>query len=432
MNLLEFLNFASVLLFGVVLTLSFSGLSFRKNVGQYGVLLLVFGLIQALAYSIIGTESLFKAYPVLIHLPLFLLVKFYYKKQALLAGISVFSAYLFCTPRKWIGTFISSFWGYNADISYLVQIAITLPLLLIIVKWVAPYVVRLKYENSQTLKLIIAVPMLYYFIEYALTVYTNLLYTGGAAIVEFMDSALVIIYFVFTVIFLKTLYEKAEMKIEYMALRVLENSFSKEMEMLRESQMQAAIHRHDLRHHLSLLHGFAEGGDMDKIKGYLLQAQRELHNITPILFCENDMVNLVLSSFDSKAKKVGVTLLTEAKLPKELGISDTELCSVLSNGLENAISAASKIEDESLRTVRASCSVNRNKLLVMIRNAYIGEIQQKDGVPFSAQEGHGFGCRSIALIAEKRKGFATFEKESGIFTLRVVLPMENISSLSVV
>jgi len=35
MNLLEFLNFASVLLFGVVLTLSFSGLSFRKNVGQY-------------------------------------------------------------------------------------------------------------------------------------------------------------------------------------------------------------------------------------------------------------------------------------------------------------------------------------------------------------------------------------------------------------
>ncbi|WP_304544108.1 sensor histidine kinase [Desulforamulus aquiferis] len=291
---------------------------------------------------------------------------------------------------------------------------------------------RLKYENSKTLKLIFAVPMLYYFMEYTLTVYTNLLYTGGAAIVEFMDAAVVIIYFVFTVIFLKTLYEKAEIKLEYMALRVMENSFSKEIEMLRESQMQAVIHRHDLRHHLSLLYGFAEGGDINKIKGYLLQAQRDLDKITPILFCENDTVNLVLSFFDSKAKKVGVTLLTAAKLPKELGISDTELCSALSNGLENAITAASKIEDKSLRTVRVSCSVNRNKLLVMIQNAYTGEIEQKSGAPSSKQEEHGFGCRSIEVIAEKRKGFATFETEGGIFTLRMVLPMENISSLPVV
>lgn len=424
MNLLEFLNFVSVLLFGIVLTLSFSGLSFRNNIRQYSVLFLIFCLIQALAYLVLGTNFLFKVYPVLIHFPLFLLVKFYYKKQAILAGISVFSAYLFCTPRKWIGTFISAFRGYDEHTSYIVQIAITLPLLLLIVKWVAPYVVRLKYENRKTLKLIIAVPMLYYFIEYALTVYTDLLYTGGAAIVEFLDAAVVIIYFVSTVIFLKTLYEKAEMKIEYTALRVMENSFSKEIETLRESQMQTAIHRHDLRHHLSLLYGFAEVGDIDKIKGYLLQSQRELDNITPIQFCENDIVNLVFSSFDSKAKKVGVTLLTEAKLFKELEISDTELCSVLSNGLDNAIAAASKMEDESLRTVIVSCSVNRNKLLVMIQNTYTGKIEQKDGVPTSKEEGHGFGCRSIAVIAEKRNGFATFEAEDGIFTLRVVLPME--------
>ncbi|RYD04111.1 hypothetical protein N752_16140 [Desulforamulus aquiferis] len=307
MNLLEFLNFSSVLLFGIVLTLSFSGLSFRKDPGQYSVLFLVFGLIQALAYSILGSEFLFKAYPVLIHLPLFLVVKFYYKKQALLAGISIFSAYLFCTPRKWIGTFISLFWGYDANISYIVQIAITLPLLFIIVKWVAPYVVRLKYENSKTLKLIIAVPMLYYFIEYTLTVYTNLLYTGGAAIVEFMDAAVVIIYFVFTVIFLKTLYEKAEMKLEYMALRVMENSFSKEIEMLRESQMQAVIHRHDLRHHLSLLYGFAEGGNIDKIKGYLLQAQRTWTKLHQSCFVKTTRSILCFPSLTVRQKGGGHT-----------------------------------------------------------------------------------------------------------------------------
>ena len=424
MNLLEFLNFASVLFFGIVLTLSFSGLSFQNNMLQYGVLFLAFGLIQCIAYLFLGTEFLFKAYPFLIHLPLFLILKYYYKKQTLLAGISVFSAYLFCTPRKWTGTFISMLWNYDINTSYIVQIVVTLPLLLIIAKWVSPYVVRLKYENHKTLKLIIAVPMIYYFIEYALTVYTNLLYTGGAVIVEFMDAAVVIIYFVFTIIFLKSLYEKSEVKIEYMALRMMDNNFSKEIEMLRELQVQTAIHRHDLRHHLTLLHSFAEVGDIDKIKSYLLQVQREFDNITPILFCENNTVNLVLSSFHSKAKKQGVTLIIDAKLPKELEIPDTELCRILSNGLDNAITAASKIERQDLRTVKLKCYINKNKLLIIMQNAFIGKIEQSDGVPTSNKENHGFGCRSIAMIAKKRKGFATFEAKEGVFTLRVVLPME--------
>ncbi|NFB70529.1 GHKL domain-containing protein [Clostridium butyricum] len=115
--------------------------------------------------------------------------------------------------------------------------------------------------------------------------------------------------------------------------------------------------------------------------------------------------------------------MTKVKLPKKLDIPDTEFCSILSNGLENAITAVSKIDDTSLRTVHLNCFINKNKLLIMIKNSYLGEIQKKDGIPASIQDNHGFGCRSIVMIAEKQKGFATFETEENIFTLRVILPL---------
>ena len=192
---------------------------------------------------------------------------------------------------------------------------------------------------------------------------------------------------------------------------------------LYRTQQQNAIYRHDLRHHLSLLGGLVEKGDMDKIKDYLAQVQSNLDTITPIRFCKNETVNLILSSFKSKSEKAGVTLLVEANLPQELPISDTELCAVFSNGFENALAAVSQVEDTALRTVRVSCTTNRDKLLILIQNAYNGKVEMENGIPISSQEGHGFGCRSIAAIAEKRRGFSTFKAEDGIFTLRVVIPM---------
>lgn len=78
---------------------------------------------------------------------------------------------------------------------------------------------------------------------------------------------------------------------------------SNDIQNVKTSQEMSSIYRHDLRHHLSLLYGFAESGNIDKVKDYLLQTKKDLDNITPIIFCENDIVNIVLSFFDNKAKK---------------------------------------------------------------------------------------------------------------------------------
>ena len=144
--------------------------------------------------------------------------------------------------------------------------------------------------------------------------------------------------------------------------------------------------------------------------------------VTPRRFCENELVNLLCSSFSEKAERMGTRLTVEAKLPKELSVSDTELCSILSNGLENALNAVAALE-EALRWVKLYCGVRLNKLLIEIKNPYAGRIAMRDGLPVSHRDGHGYGCRSIRSIAVQNEGLCTFDAEQGVFTLRVMLPL---------
>ena len=144
--------------------------------------------------------------------------------------------------------------------------------------------------------------------------------------------------------------------------------------------------------------------------------------ITPKRFCENELVNLLCSSFSNKAEHKGIRLTVKAKLPQNLSISDTELCSILSNGLENALRAVSELEP-ALKWTELYCGIQANKLLIEIKNPYIGEIAMRDGLPLSNREGHGYGCRSIRSITEQNGGLCSFEPESGVFTLQVMLPL---------
>ena len=50
-------------------------------------------------------------------------------------------------------------------------------------------------------------------------------------------------------------------------------------------------------------------------------------------------------------------------------------------------------------------------------------VEWDDGLPVSAQEGHGYGCRSIQAIVRGNRGLCEFQAENGIFTLRILLPM---------
>ena len=142
-----------------------------------------------------------------------------------------------------------------------------------------------------------------------------------------------------------------ELRVEKNMMEAKASAAQQKLTEISVSAAQAETYRHDLRHHMSLIGSFLEQGEIDRAKNYLAQTKAEIELITPRRFCDNETVDLLISSFWSKAEKQGIDLSVKAELPSELQIPDTELCSVLSNGLENALHAVNKEEDITLRRV---------------------------------------------------------------------------------
>lgn len=184
---------------------------------------------------------------------------------------------------------------------------------------------------------------------------------------------------------------------------------------LRKLQESAAAYRHDMRHHFSFLQRLASTERIEEIKDYLRTAQTDMDAITPTRFCENETVNLILSSFASKAKQSEITLSVDAKLPDMLTFSDTELCSILSNALENAIHACENIFDKNKRLITLRMYSKNKKLCIDIRNHYQFEPEFYQGLPISKEQGHGFGAKSMVHIVEKYGGICQFLVKDGWF-----------------
>jgi two-component system sensor histidine kinase AgrC len=180
-----------------------------------------------------------------------------------------------------------------------------------------------------------------------------------------------------------------------------------------------------MRHHLALIGWYLADGDIEKAQEYVRLAQADIEEITPNRYCENNTVNLILSSFVGKAKASRVNIAVDANLPGSLPFPETELCALLPNGLENAITAAALVGEEQPKTVRIGCHLHKDNMLILIENSCAGEVIMENGLPQSSREGHGFGVKSMALIAKKHNGYCSFKASDGIFTLKIVLPLKN-------
>ena len=189
------------------------------------------------------------------------------------------------------------------------------------------------------------------------------------------------------------------------------------------SSKQTTNYRHDLRHHMSLLSSMIDQEDYAQAKDYISHLHQDVLNVSPITYCNNEIVNLIFSHYTAKANENDIQFIIHADIPNEINLSDTELCSILSNGLENALHANKEIKDATQRKLCVDCGIDSNVFLLEIRNSYTGEIRTKNGIPYSIEEGHGYGCQSIASIANKRNGHCCFKMNNGIFTLQVGIPL---------
>lgn len=422
--LISVLNDAAVSIFGGLLSASFCDvLRTRRDRRIFWACMALMLVPQGLVYLLWSAEFRLQIYPLIVHLPL-LLFLYVRTRKLLWPAISILTAYLFCQLRRWLALLAAEILPGEEITQKLAELMFTLPLLLVLLRFAAPAVRQLMEYPVKTQCQFGLIPALYYSFDYLTRIYTDLLSAGSPVVVEFMPTVCCGAYLIFL------LYNSAEERRRSLLQQTQDNlklqiaQAAREISALRESQAETARHRHDLRHHLQYLLACIENGQPDRAKDYISQVCSEVEAQQVQRYCENESVNLILSSFVTRAEETGVSMQVLGSLPSVISVSDNDLCVILSNALENALHACLPFA-----AAGRTCSIRvefrlypRNgRLFLQIVNPCQEKVRFENGIPVSDRPGHGIGVQSICAIAERYGGGCTFLAENGQFILRLFL-----------
>lgn len=183
-----------------------------------------------------------------------------------------------------------------------------------------------------------------------------------------------------------------------------------------------STYRHDLRHHMQFLAGCIENGRTEQALGYIRSVCSEIEAGKVTAYCENEAANLIFSAFADRAAKAGVQFTVQAGISQALPVSESDLCVLLSNALENALHAAVRCREAGQGAFIETIGHEKgHKLFLQITNSCLPDVQFREGIPVTDRTGHGLGVRSICAISERYGGLTSFAAKDGQFTLRVML-----------
>ena len=178
MNALTVPNGVAVALFGIALSAAFCDIHWTKKnciilaVGSAAML-----LMQALITYKGGWMAMQEAYPLTTHLPLAIILSVLSGKW-LWPTISVLAAYLCCQLRRWVALLVIAMVPGIDWLQPAVEMVVTLPLLAVLLRYVAPAARSFaRYPRSMQL-LFGVVPLAGYLFDYVTRIYTCLLYTS--------------------------------------------------------------------------------------------------------------------------------------------------------------------------------------------------------------------------------------------------------------
>lgn len=419
---LAMLNDGAVSIFGSMLAASFCNvLSDRKKQKIFWCSMVGILLLQSGVYSIWDAEFLRRLFPLVVHLPLVLLL-YGLTKKFLWTVISVLTAYLCCQLRRWLALFVVALLSGDGVMQDLVELIVTVPILLLLLHFIAPAIRRFSERPVKFQLQFGTIPALYYAFDYATVVYTDFLTSGAPVVVEFMPLVCCVGYLVFVLYYSDAERKRVQMLEVQKSLDMQLKQSVREINVLRESQELARQYRHDLRHHLQYVSTCMENGRAEQAQKYISEICQEIEAQKVKQYCENEAANLILSSFEGRASRSGISMQISGALPAFLLVSERDLCVLLSNALENAIHACLPLAEAG-----ESCCIEvqffekEGKIFLQVTNPCKGPIRFEKGVPVAEQAGHGIGVQSICAIAERYHGIYSFQEKDGRFILRVHL-----------
>lgn len=202
-------------------------------------------------------------------------------------------------------------------------------------------------------------------------------------------------------------------------LELNEQLLRQQLDLMRESERDAARIRHDIRHHILLMKEYIQKGELDNLMGYLNQYDEDIENREEIPLCGSRAVNSILSAYARQAKSRDIHVTMNVHMSDGSLIRDIDWVAILANIFENAIHGCIHSEN-SVKEIHLSIAKKGNKMIIQCCNTSSDDITFHKGLPVSST-GKGLGVSSIIKTASRYEGETDFSLKNGKFIVRILL-----------
>lgn len=192
-----------------------------------------------------------------------------------------------------------------------------------------------------------------------------------------------------------------------------------------QAYQETARLRHDLKQYLLTLFTDIEAKDYDLAQGKIqeLLDRNQIYR-QEVVHSGNICIDALLSYKHAEAVQKKIKAEYEVSVIPELPFERGDLCVILGNLLDNAIEAASKVEN-SEKWMRTQIQYNKGCILIVIENAcndkFINYDHDRYMTTKSDKAEHGIGLESVRYTVEKYHGTVEIEKKESIFKVTVFM-----------
>jgi hypothetical protein len=202
-------------------------------------------------------------------------------------------------------------------------------------------------------------------------------------------------------------------------LEVNEQLLHQQMDLMRESKIEAARIRHDVRHHTLLIREYVQKREYSQLLAYLTQYDEDVEKWEVKDISRNLAVNSILLAYAKKARRQNIQVTMDIRLGENLPVRDIDWIAILANMFENAIHGCVG-SGQPQQEIDIYISQKKNKVIIQCQNTSSKEVVFRKGLPQS-DKGGGVGVTSIIKAVSRYEGATDFSVQDGMFITRILL-----------
>ncbi len=170
----------------------------------------------------------------------------------------------------------------------------------------------------------------------------------------------------------------------------------------------------------------------EKIQELLVELEEKVGRVGKVVFCKDSVLNTVLALKNAAAHKAGLTMQVCVDSYIKTKVEDYDLCSIITNILDNAIEAAKRVKESGKEALPIEVHIGHRAgyLVLKVRNPIVEPLRKnKKGQYVSSKKEngslkrHGRGVTIVENALKKYGGNLRFEENENHMTVFAFLPV---------